>query len=309
MQRKSLITLATVGVAASLLAWLEPAGFVQASGGGGTGGSSRSAMIDSDGDFLPDVVEWVVLTDANNPDTDSDGIPDFVEVVEAGMPRHENMPLPPDQDMRLIITGPAPGSQDPRNWLHVFYRVLSPAEGFGATAVESFQAWFERPEWPGLKIPFSLMSLGEHIYRERDAGADHGIFIQLSVPLVSEQELSSLLPCTFWAESVVGGRHVQSGVKLVGVPSGIVTIVPFGDERFVMQALRPVPLLNPLVTESNRVCVLTLRELSSGPAGTSYEVDAADCEDANELECTTDCSNSVGWTITVPGGTEMLGGQ
>ena len=67
------------------------------------------AEIDTDGDFLPDVVEWVVLTDSTNPDTDGDNTPDFVEVVEGGNPRFETPPMPADQQMRLVVTGPTPG--------------------------------------------------------------------------------------------------------------------------------------------------------------------------------------------------------
>ena len=31
--------------------------------------------------------------------------------------------------------------------------------------------------------------------------------------------------------------------------------------------------------------------------------------DANDLECDSTCSQSVGWTVTIPGGTELLSGS
>ena len=42
---------------------------------------------------------------------------------------------------------------------------------------------------------------------------------------------------------------------------------------------------------------------------TTYIVTDADCDDANDLECDSTCSQSVGWTVTIPGGTELLSGS
>ena len=67
---------------------------------------------DSDNDFLPDELEWVCLTNALSPDTDDDGNPDFVEVVQRGNPRHPGQPLPADHEMRLVVTS-RPGMPAP----------------------------------------------------------------------------------------------------------------------------------------------------------------------------------------------------
>ncbi len=78
--------------------------------------------------------------------------------------------------------------------------------------------------------------------------------------------------------------------------------------RYVFQTLKPIAVPLPFAG-SNQVCVLELTEQTSGPAGTTYQVVDADCEDANELECSVSCPNSIGWTVTIPGGTELIGGQ
>ena len=303
MHSKYIVTLMAAGLATTFVATSTPTSSVAATG------EDSAAMLDSDGDFLPDAVEWVVLTNAQSEDTDGDLIPDFVEVIEGGSPRHSSSPLPPDQQMRLIITGPSPASADPRTWMHVFHRVMTSVTGVGAglTAIQSFNTWLEGPLWPGIQFPLNSLASGEIVYRERITQHD-GVWVQVSIPLVSQALLAAVLPCTIWAETSVGGQTLRSGQNLINVGGNIATLVPYTPGRFVFQTVSPTPA-SSFVSETNRVCVLELSEQSSGPAGTTYLVVDADCEDANELECSTSCQASIGWTITIPGGMELIGGQ
>tara|TARA_R110002072_G_scaffold264409_3_gene423139 strand:- start:8063 stop:8974 length:912 start_codon:yes stop_codon:yes gene_type:complete len=303
MHPKHIVTLMAAGLATLFVATRSATKSIAATGG------DSAATLDSDGDFLPDAVEWVVLTNAQNGDTDGDQVPDFVEVVEAGHPRHESAPLPPDQQMRLIITGPSPASPDPRTWMHIFHRVMTSqtGEGAGVSAIESFDTWLEGPLWPGVQFPLNSFASGEMVYRERVTPND-GVWVQLSIPLVSKALLTAVLPCTIWAESSIGGQQLASGQNLINAGGEIATLVPYEAGRYVFQTLSPTPP-SGFVGESNRVCVLELVEQTSGPAGTTYQVVDADCEDANELECSASCQASIGWVITIPGGTELIGGQ
>lgn len=306
MQRQSPLALVAAGLATSIVVWTGSSQAVEAGGG-----TTAAAEIDTDGDFLPDVVEWVTLTNSTNPDTDGDANSDFVEVISGGAPRHESVALPPDQQMRVFVTGPEPGSADPRTWLHVFHRVMpTGSAGAGAGAIQSFATWLENPSLPGLQIPLNAFLVSsEAVYAER-VTAEQGTWLQLSAPMVSESILQAVMPCTIWAESTVAGQQLQSGIKLIAAPAGLATMVPFGGDRFVLQTLSPVPSTSTSMTiETNKVCILTLDEDTSGPAGTTYIVSAADCEDANDLECDSTCSQSVGWTVTIPGGTELLSGN
>lgn len=306
MQRTIPLLLAASGFATVLVAW---PGVDQTITATGTDDPSV-AEIDSDGDFLPDVCEWVLLTNSSKPDTDGDTQPDFVEVLSGTNPRRPDAAMPQDHELRVVITDPPPGSADPLSWLHVFHRIMptGPASA-AAQQIQAFDTWIEAPQWPGFRLPLNSFAAGGMVYRER-VTQQHGVWIQVSMPLVPAPMLHSLMPCTIWADTTVSGKQMIHGQKLLPVPSGAATLVPFGDDRFVIQTLSPVPSTsNTMFTETNRVCVLTLEETSVGPAGVTYIVTAADCEDANDLECELSCSASVGWTITIPGGTATLGGN
>lgn len=307
MQPKHIVPLMAAGLATGFVAWMMPSKSVAAGSGSGP---FNAATLDSDGDFLPDAVEWVVLTNANNSDTDGDTICDFVEVVEAGRPRHESSPLPPDQHMRLVITGPTPASTDPRTWMHIFIRVMTAemGQGGGASAIQSFDSWLEGPAWPGFQVPLNGFAGPDTVYQER-VTADDGVWVQMSIPLVSESVLAAVLPCTIWAETTVDGKTLKSGMNLINTQHGIASLVPFSPGRYVFQTLTTSNLPLPLVAGPNQVCVLELQEQTSGSAGTTYQVVDADCEDANELECSQNCQSSIGWVVTIPGGTDLIGGQ
>lgn len=256
-------------------------------------------LLDSDDDFLPDVVEWAVITNAASPDTDGDNCPDFVEVVQRGSPRLAGMPRPVDHEMRAVVTAPTPGNPTEPAWLHLFFRFVG-----GPTLMTSFQTWLELPSLPGLQVPLDVLSVGGIVVAQRQTPSE-GLWVQVSVPMVSEQVLRTVLPCSIQATATIGGRTIRAGVNLFDLHGVTTTITPFGAGRFAMQSIG-VMAFPP--TSSNRVCLLQLAQVGTGPAGTVFEVVDADCEDCNELECGPSCVECIGWLINVPGGMESLGG-
>jgi hypothetical protein len=264
------------------------------------GGSD--CLADTDDDFLPDLVEWGVLTSATNPDTDGDGVGDFVEVVQKGAPRCEGEPLALDHEMRLVLTAPPVGSPDQTSWIHLFIRFAA-----ASTPVTSFHVWFETPWAPGLRVPLESLFAGASM--EERITTNQGVWLRASVPLVDASLLQQLLPCGVYAEATIGGQLRQTGVTLLDVQGTIATIVPYGRRRenqFAFQSIAPPACSGP---GTNKVCVLDMAEVGSGPGGTVFEITAAECTDSNELECGAGCAQSVGWILTIPGGLAALGAE
>lgn len=254
-------------------------------------------LIDSDGDFLPDVVEWAVLTDANNPDTDNDGAPDFVEVVQRGSPRHPGVTVASDHEVRIVMTGPSPGNTTEPTYLHLFFRF------FGSTSLMTqFSTWIELDLYPGLQLPLNVLGANT-IMRDRQTTND-GYWLQVSVPMISEAVLRQFLPCTIRTQATIGTAVRDNSVRLVDVAGSTCSLVPFGDGRYVLQTIGVLPVTMPV---SNKVCAMEFEQVGTGPGGVTLQCVAADCESANDLECgLQSCQQSVGWSTTISGGLGSL---
>lgn len=282
-----------LGFAGATTWWIAPAERQRIDAG------TPSVLTDTDGDFLPDVVEWVVMTNAAEPNSDGDDTCDFVEVVQDGSPRYADDPMALDHEMRVVLTSAAPGSGDQTSWLHVLMRFATESAN-----VSAFSVWFEPPWAPGLRLPLESLFAGA-LFEQR-VTPNEGTWMRASLPLLSSGMLQTLLPCGFYGEVVVDGQIRRTGTTLLDLQGDVVTVVPFGSrssDRFAFQTIAP-PLA--AMSASNRVCVIDLREVGSGPGGTVFEVAAADCEDCNELECGASCAGSVGWILTIPGGMSAL---
>jgi hypothetical protein len=262
--------------------------------------TSSSLLADTDGDFLPDIVEWAVLTNPTEPDTDGDGVPDFVEVVQRGHPREPGKPIPYDHEMRIVVTAPAPGSPDDTSWMHLLVRFAE--EG---SPVEGFATWFETQALPELKIPLDAFFFAGMVVAEQEVPGE-GIWLRISAPLVSASLIQMLLPCSICAQAFVGGRFLQTEVDLIEVQNMITTIVPFREGQFAVQTIAP---LAANLTASNKVCVLELSQVGAGPTGSVFEVSKAECQDCNDLECGTACNDAEGWIVTLPCGLSALTGE
>jgi hypothetical protein len=249
-------------------------------------------LQDTDGDFLPDVVEWACLTNPQNPDTDADGFGDFVEVVQRGNPRRVGMPVPVDHELRIVVTATEGQGGVVETNLHLLFRFMGEP-----SLLTSFRPWLQMAAFPGVEIPLGSLANGATAI-EQHTDPNEGLFVRILVPLASESVLRSVLPCTIGARATIGQRNISTAVPLFDVHGVTATLVQYDDYGYAVQSIGVAPTFQG---SSNRVCVVQLTRMGSGPRGTCYLITHAYCDDCNGLSCSLDCPDHVGWIIEVPG--------
>ena len=253
---------------------------------------------DTDDDFLPDDLEWVCLTNALSPDTDLDGVSDFVEVVQRGNPRHPSQPVPADHEMRLVVTS-RPGVDDGQVVMHLLFRFLGTTE-----LLTQLDCYAEVGSVPGLRVPLSTLSL-QPIALEQRVHPNEGLFVRLSISLVSETVLRTVLPCAISAHATIGGRSLHTVVPLFDHDGETCSVVGFTPGTYAIQTVGPNFVRT---TPNNRVCVLHLQPVGTSPGGSAFIVTSADCQDCNDLTCGTECAASEGSILILPGGVGPITG-
>lgn len=260
-----------------------------------------SIDLDTDGDFLPDCVEWVCLTSASSADTDLDGAGDFVEVVQKGRPRQANAALPADHEMRIVVTS-NPTANGNEVILHLLFRFMG-----GLELLNQFDCYAELGAVPGLRIPLSTLSLQPVSVQQRVIPGE-GLWVRYSVSLVSEQLLRSVLPCSIGSSAVIGTRSIDTTMPLFDQGGSTCSVVPFAPGLFAIQSVSAPVAGSVGAVPNNRVCVLQLQPIGGGSGGSAFLVSGAECQDCNDLVCGVECAASVGTVVVLPGGPGSITG-
>lgn len=258
-----------------------------------------SPTQDTDGDFLPDIVEWASLSNSQSADTDSDGNSDLLEFLQRTSSLRVNAAAAMDHEMRAVVTSHEVAGGAHLVSLHLFFRFLG-----DPTLAGNVHPWIEFGCAPGMRFPLDLLSPGVTVEHRVDPVQGH--FARVSTPLVDEQVLRMLLPCTFGVDATIGTKQIQSTVPVFDVGGITSTLVPYPRQGLAIQSIGRHGAFSGGGT--NRVCVLSLQPWQQVPGGTAYVCTHADCEDCNDLECGTACPLTEGWIFVLPGGLQSITG-
>lgn len=261
---------------------------------------------DSDGDLLPDSLEWVALGDPRSADSDRDGRDDFIEAVQCTSMRSATPALPLDNEMRVMLSSLADGVTGERYvWVHCLFRFAS-----GRVDLDWFMPFIAMSN--GLAVPITDMVGRTPMRLNVRSSPSEGAYAIVTLRLARERDFIHTLPCTVNARASVTGRFLTSSIYAYNSHGTLSTLVPLGKDAargfLLSQTLAPHDGTSNPFFSGNRVCVQTLCITGQVPGGFVCEVDTSTCEPANGLRCASDCSRMVGETLIAPDGLGAITG-
>lgn len=300
MPRPSLSTLLMAACCVAVVAWQLPSAndsnrLVLAAGG-------PSALVDTDGDLVPDSVEWLMQTDPNEMDTHEDGVDDFLAILHYGNLLEEMEEPAPENRMRVVVTSSTEGGVK-NVWLHMMMRFIVTANS-GEIRIDPYI------DIKGMRV--SLVPVLGHgtISLETKKTLD-GYYVRVSCKLVDEASLAWLLPCTLGAEGIFDHKYINTGTYVVNSGGSPHAMLPSATNTFILQPINADARFqepNPF-WKGGRVCVMTLSVVSSSPNGHLCEVTSAECKPAAGLRCASSCAGNMGQPVFVPGGLGTITGN
>jgi hypothetical protein len=262
---------------------------------------------DTDGDLLPDSVEWVVLSDPSTADTDGDGRDDFIEAVQYTSMRSATPPQAVDQEMRVLLSSLVDRYSGERYvWLHCLFRFAS-----GRVDLDWFMPFLSTGR-EGLAVPIGDI-VGRTPMRLSVRGSpNEGAYAIVTLRLARERDFVHTLPCMVNARACISGRFLAASTYVFASYGTLSTLVPLGRDsaqgQLIAQSLAAHDGSSNTFFSGNRVCVQTLGITGQVPGGYLCEVESSTCEPANGLRCSSDCSRQVGETLIAPDGLGAITG-
>ncbi len=272
-------------------------------------------LEDSDGDFLPDDLEWCMMTDRGIADTDGDGSGDFLEVVHFDDVRVPGVPAPLNDAMRIVVTSTADGADHQSYWMHMLFRFANGNLG----TVSHLVPWIDIM---GVRVPLTDLLLSNSIQFVQRPGPAGDLLVRVSGKISRVEILQNLLPAVIGAEAVLGGRFMETGVLTLSMGQTPTVLVPHNDQ-LIAHTARPQfghQFQGPSGSggdqeeeteffKSNKVCVFQLSLVGASPGGSLLEIVSAECMPANGLDCGSECPRTAGEVVTIPGGLPLLTGD
>jgi hypothetical protein len=258
---------------------------------------STKPTTDTDGDNLPDMLEYVAQSDPYRADSDNDGRRDFVEVAEFTSPLTRDTAKPDPDAFRLLMNTTEESNGQRIVWLHLLFRVRSGL----LSDVRGFSLFLDhRGERVSLDwiVPIALSEI------RVQADPMHGALLRLTLRIPLLPPLETMSPVTFGAYCDIRSTVHRSGSVLFSIYGDLFTLVPLGGLLF-MHAANPVQATSPFWS-SNKACTLSMQVQGAGKGWVLCEVDKASCEVSQTMQCVPDCAALKGHTIFVPDGLGLI---
>ena len=270
-------------------------------------------LEDSDGDFLPDDLEWCMMTDRGIADTDGDGSGDFLEVVHFDDVRVPGVPAPLNDAMRIVVTSTADGADHQSYWMHMLFRFANGNLG----TVSHLVPWIDIM---GVRVPLTDLLLSNSIQFVQRPGPAGDLLVRVSgqdfagrnppePPASRDWSRSRARPVASWRQAsspCPWARRLQ-----LLVPHNDQLIAHTARPQFGHQFQGPSGSGGDQEEEteffkSNKVCVFQLSLVGASPGGSLLEIVSAECMPANGLDCGSECPRTAGEVVTIPGGLPLL---
>lgn len=262
-------------------------------------------FLDTDGDLLPDVLEWVLMSDPWSADSDNDGVDDFLEAVQ-----HQ-----------IVKPGPSPTTDHefrstthivrlPDNTQHVIVNLMFRIVNGDPAEVSSLD-----PEiyLNGIEIPFASMFMAGLAHIGMINHPTEGLYVLLSSRLCSPDELRPLLPCSIGSSAVIGGRSFNSGCTLFDGDGTTVSLVEIQNNHFGLHPIDSEFLTDPKEPRAafwskSRVCEMELVVTGVGQGYALAQVVEAACTGAPSLACAPSCDSWRSRLVVIPDGLRFFTG-
>jgi len=301
MMRKPQVVVGVAMLATASLTWLGGTNHIHPSPLAALG---REPLADSDGDSLPDALEWVLGSDPLNPDSDGDGLDDFLEIVQHNAVRLASPAKPLDDELRVSVSAAHDrhSGQD-YVWLHCMFRFAG-----GAPEVQYLMPFIQTRAFP---VP--ITDIIGHTPMRLDLRRDpqQGLYAIVSMRLATVAEFSRITPCTVNVRAAMSGRYRCSSAYVFRTNGELCTLVPHDAEtaaRLTVQTLAPHDGSSTPFFSGNRKCEQTLVLTGMSPAGPVYEVVTSDCEVSEGMRCGSECPDQRGTSIIAPDGLRAITG-
>ncbi len=263
-------------------------------------GAAAPPLLDSDGDLLPDKLEFVTHSDASLADSDGDGRSDFVELIDYSTPLYKDQPrvFGPNGFRVLVHTTEFGPKNQQVLWIHFLFR-------FQSGLLSDLRGLAVFLDIGGHRYALDDLLVTSFVEFVHKSDPVRGLLTRTTVAIPLPAGFQNLAPLTIGSYAMIHRRVYRAGSMLFYGDGAYHTLVPTSASSAVLQVTSPTPR-NPFWA-SSRTCVLELEIQGAGRSGHICEVKKASCKPSQaSRRCMPGCSGMGGTTFIVPDGIGLI---